>query len=108
MMVTQKGRDLTGRYGCGSGTEKMNHETMNQRIGVIIHLRPPARKPQMPDSEILHYFGTPIEQLSREELIEVVKYLYQEHAELLQSHRSLRKEHFCNLVQGARDKPDRP
>jgi hypothetical protein len=50
----------------------------------------------MPDSEILHYFGTPIEQLSREELIEVVKYLYQEHAELLQSHRSLRKEHFCN------------
>jgi hypothetical protein len=62
----------------------------------------------MPDSEILHYFGTPIEQLSREDLIEAVKYLYQEHAELLQSHRSLRKEHFCNLVQGARDKPGRP
>jgi hypothetical protein len=38
----------------------------------------------------------------------LVKYLYQEHAELLQSHRSLRKEHFCNRVQGARDKPGRP
>ena len=57
----------------------------------------------MSDSKVLHYFGTPIEQLSREDLIEAVKYLYQEHAELLQSHRSLNKDHPCNLVQPVTD-----